>query len=117
MLPNLDLILLSFLHASFISFVLLIAIFIILLALLFAFSLALLSISLYDLHHFCSEICEYFIIVKGDLQLGMALILVSLVHQAVNFFFVSKPWPKRKVDEFEVIKAQQFSPISSIYMS
>lgn len=114
MLPNLDLIILAILHASLISFVLLSVIFIILLALLVAFFLALLLLSLFDMHHCSLILYEYLKMVKDDLQLGMVLILVSLINQAVDFVLVSKPWHKRKVDEFEV-KAQKYST-SSIHV-
>ncbi|KAE9588140.1 hypothetical protein Lalb_Chr22g0352241 [Lupinus albus] len=116
MLSNLDLILLSFFHASFICFILLIIIFIILLALLVSSSFALLSISLLDLHHFSSLLCEYFKMVKGDLELGIVLTFIYLIKQALNYFLVSKPWPRSMVNEFQVIKAQQYSTSSSIHV-
>lgn len=108
MFPNLDLILLALLHASFVFFLLLIVIIILFFFLLFAFSLALLSIFLLDLHHYFYVVYEYFEIVKGDLELGLVLILISLIHRGVEFFLVSKPIHKRKFDRFEV-KAQQYS--------
>ncbi|KAK7320788.1 hypothetical protein VNO77_30591 [Canavalia gladiata] len=108
MFPNLDLILLTLLHGSFVFFVLLLVIFIILSVLLIAFSLGLLSIFLFDLHQFSSVLSEYFKMAKDDLRLGIVLIILSLTHQAVDFVLVSQPWQKRKFGEFEV-KAQQYS--------
>ncbi|KAK7293860.1 hypothetical protein RJT34_16737 [Clitoria ternatea] len=109
MFPNLDLILLTLLHGSFVFLVLLIIIFIILLVLLIAFSLGLFSLFLFDLHHVSSPLSECFNMVKGDLELGTILILISLTHQLVDFVFVSKQWQKRRVvSEFQV-KAHQYS--------
>jgi hypothetical protein len=109
MFPNLDLILLALLHASFVFFVLLIVIIILFFLLLLTFSLALLSIFLLDLHHYFCIFYEYFEFIKGDLELGLVLILISLIHHGVDSFLVSKPRHKRKYDKFEV-KAQQYSP-------
>lgn len=110
MFPNLDLILLTLLHGSFVFFVLLIVIFILFAILLLAFSLAIFSAFLLDLHHFSSVLSGYLEIVKGDLQLGMVLILLSLIHQAVDFASVSKPpFHKRKFDHKFEVKAQQYS--------
>ncbi|KAL2318210.1 hypothetical protein Fmac_032086 [Flemingia macrophylla] len=109
MYPNLDLILLTLLHGSFIIFVLLVAILTILLVLLVAFSLGLLSLFLFDLHNLALVLYEYFRIVKDDLELGVVLFIISLTHQAVEFVTDSKPWRKRRLlGEFEV-KAQQCS--------
>lgn len=108
MFPNLDLILLALLYASFVFFLLLIVIIILFFFLLFVFSIALFSIFLIDLHHYLYVVYEYFEIVKGDLKLGFVLILISLIQRGVEFFLVSKPIHKRKFDRFEV-KAQQYS--------
>lgn len=82
MFPNLDLILLTLLHGSFVIFVLLLVILTILLVLLIAFSLGLFSVFLFDLHHFSSIIFE--------------------------FSNISKTWQKRRLGEFGA-KAQQYS--------
>ena len=111
MLPNLDLILLTILHASFICCVLLVVIFIILLALLVALSLAISSIILLDLHDFSSILSELFKMVMDDLELGMALILVSLIDQAVGFVLGSKHRHKHKNDEFELKARYSTRPI------
>jgi hypothetical protein len=95
MFPNLDLILLALLHASFVFFVLLIVIIILFFILLLTFSLALLSIFLLDLHHYFCVFYEYFEFIKGDLELGLVLILISLIHHGVDSFLVSKPRHKR----------------------
>ena len=109
MFPNLDLILLTLLHGSFVIFVLLLVILTILLVLLIAFSLGLFSVFLLDLHHFSSILSEYFRMVKDDLQLGVVLFLISLTHQALDFVTVSKPWQKRsRLGQFGA-KAQQYS--------
>lgn len=109
MFPNLDLILLTLLHGSFVIFVLLVVILTILLVLLIAFSLGLFSVFLLDLHHFSSILSEYFRMVKDDLQLGVVLFLISLTHQALDFVTVSKPWQKRsRLGQFGA-KAQQYS--------
>ena len=109
MFPNLDLILLTLLHASFVMFVLLLVIFIILLLFSILFFLGLSSLFLFDLHHFSSPLSQYFKMVKDDLQLGGVLLLISLTHQAVDFVTVSKPWQKRnRLREFGV-KAQKYS--------
>ncbi|ESW33484.1 hypothetical protein PHAVU_001G073400 [Phaseolus vulgaris] len=110
MFPNLDLILLTLLHASFVIFVLLLVIFIILLLFSVAFFLGLSSVFLFDLHHFSSLLSQYFNMVKDDLELGGVLVLLSLTHQAVDFVTVSKPWQKRnKLGEFGGNKAQKYS--------
>ncbi|KAK7384986.1 hypothetical protein VNO78_30691 [Psophocarpus tetragonolobus] len=102
MFPNLDLILLTLLHGSFVIFVLFLIILITLLVLLFAFSLALFSVFLFDLHHFSTLLSQYFKMAKDDLHLGSVLILISLTHQALEFVTVPKPWQKRRLSEFEV---------------
>ncbi|KAJ7958571.1 Protein Tat like [Quillaja saponaria] len=102
MLPNLDLVILALLHASFIAFTLHIIIFIILIALLFAFFIALLSVFIFDLNQFSSLVSPYFEILKDDLQLGMVLILLQLINQAVRIGLTSKPWFERKVSEFKL---------------
>lgn len=108
MFPNLDLILIALLHASFVFFVLLIAIIILFFLLLLAFCIVLLTIFLLDLHHYFSMVFGYFEIIKGDLELGVVLILISLIHHVVDFFLISKPNHKRKFDKFDV-KAHQYS--------
>lgn len=114
MFPNLDLILLTLLHGSFVIFVLFVVILIMLLALLIAFSLGLFSLVLFDLHQFSSILAEYFKMVKGDLELGIVLVIISLTNQAVDFVTVSKPWQKRRLGEFEV-KAKQYSKRNYIH--
>ncbi|WVY89244.1 hypothetical protein V8G54_034758 [Vigna mungo] len=95
MFPNLDLILLTLLHASFVIFLLLLLIFIIFFLLSLAFFLALSSLFLFDFHHFSSLLSQYFKMLKDDLQLALLLLLLFLTHQALDFLTVSKPWQKR----------------------
>ncbi|RHN77700.1 hypothetical protein MtrunA17_Chr1g0157591 [Medicago truncatula] len=109
MFQNIDLILLALLHASFVFFVLLIAIIILFFLLLLTFSLALLTIFLLDLYNYFSILYEYFEIVKGDLEMGLVLIVISIIHHGVDFFLVSKPSHKRKFDKFEVKDQQSFT--------
>ncbi|CAJ1972249.1 unnamed protein product [Sphenostylis stenocarpa] len=109
MFPNSDLILLTLLHASFVISLLLLGILITLLLLSIAFFLGLFLLFLFDLHHFSSLLSQYFEMLKGDLELGVVLLLISLTHQALDFVTVSKPWQKRsRLREFGV-KAQQYS--------
>jgi len=103
MFPNLDLILLTLLHASFVIFVLLLLIFIIFFLLSLAFFLALSSLFLFDFHHCSSLLSQYFNMVKDDLQLALVLLIVFFTHQALDFVTVSKPWHKRnRLGEFGV---------------
>ncbi|KAI4337488.1 hypothetical protein L6164_015898 [Bauhinia variegata] len=91
MLPNLDLILIALLHASFIACALLMVILIILFGLLLAFSLAVLSVSLFDLLHFFPVFSVYFSMVKDDIEFGLILIFLRLLQQAVAFASGSTP--------------------------
>ncbi|KAF7830123.1 putative beta-1,4-xylosyltransferase IRX9H [Senna tora] len=99
MLPNLDLILLALLHASLIACVLLMVIFIILLGLLVAFSFGLLLVFVFEVQGFSLALSEYLEMAKDDLKLGMVLVFVFLLHQAVSFVLDSKP--KGKALEFK----------------
>ena len=91
MVPNLDLILLAFLHGSFISFLLLLLLFLTLISLLLSFFLALFSILLIDSCHIYSLLSQYFGTLWANLQLGCKLILLALTHLFVTLVLALKP--------------------------
>ncbi|KAJ6295568.1 hypothetical protein OIU78_023568 [Salix suchowensis] len=102
MVPNLDLIILTFLHGCFIASVLLVVISAILIALVLAFSLALFSISIIDLHGVFSSVSRLMILpLKENLKLGLALLVVTIMYYAIGVVLASKPLYDRMVSEFK----------------
>jgi len=80
MVPNLDLILLAFLHGSFISCTLLVLFFVVLICLLLAISVTLFSILLiYSYDIFC-WISLYSGAPRANVELGFVLLLCTLMH-------------------------------------
>ncbi|KAF9662227.1 hypothetical protein SADUNF_Sadunf18G0031300 [Salix dunnii] len=102
MVPNLDLIILASLHGCFIACVLLVVISAILSALVLAFSLALFSISIIDLHGVFSSVSRLILPLKENLKLGLALLVVMIMYYAIGVMLASKPLFKRMVSEFKV---------------
>ncbi|KAJ6354525.1 hypothetical protein OIU77_005187 [Salix suchowensis] len=101
MVPNLDLIILTFLHGCFIACVLLVVISAILFALVLAFSLALFSISIIDLHGVFSSVSRLILPLKENLKLGLALLVVTIMNYAIGVVLASKPLYDRMVSEFK----------------
>lgn len=90
MIPNLDLILVAFLHGSFIACVLLVVISVILIGLLFSFFLTLFSIVIIDLYDVFSMCSMHYVTLKANLELGLVLILYIVMQQAVSLVLASK---------------------------
>ncbi|KAL4603407.1 hypothetical protein ACB092_10G122200 [Castanea dentata] len=90
MIPNLDLILVAFLHGSFIACVLLVVISVILIGLLFSFSLTLFSIVIIDLYDVFSMCSMHYVTLKDNLELGLVLILYMVMQHAVSLVLASK---------------------------
>ncbi|PSS17816.1 Protein Tat like [Actinidia chinensis var. chinensis] len=105
MVPNLDLILLAFLHGSFISCILLLVIFLTLICLLLAFSIALFSIVLIDSYHIFSLVSLYFGTLRANVEMGFAIGVFTLMHFMVNAALDSKPLVEGMVASFR-LKAQ-----------
>ncbi|XAR70868.1 hypothetical protein NMG60_11027902 [Bertholletia excelsa] len=101
MVPNLDLILLSLLHGSFISCILLLFVFVIMICLLLAFFITLLSIILIDSYDIFSTLSLYFHNLRANIELGFVLVLVTLVHVLVKGALASKPWFERVSADLE----------------
>ncbi|KAM3735657.1 hypothetical protein ACB098_10G103300 [Castanea mollissima] len=91
MIPNLDLIVLvAFLHGSFIACALLVVISVILIGLLFSFSLTLFSIVIIDLYDVFSMCSMHYVTLKDNLELGLVLILYMVMQHAVSLVLASK---------------------------
>ncbi|KAM4074549.1 hypothetical protein ACJW30_10G101900 [Castanea mollissima] len=90
MIPNLDLILVAFLHGSFIACALLVVISVILIGLLFSFSLTLFSIVIIDLYDVFSMCSMHYVTLKDNLELGLVLILYMVMQHAVSLVLASK---------------------------
>uniref|UniRef100_A0A6N2NHX1 Uncharacterized protein n=1 Tax=Salix viminalis TaxID=40686 RepID=A0A6N2NHX1_SALVM len=102
MVPNLDLIILTFLHGCFIACVLLVVISAISLALVLALSLALFSISIIDLHGVVfSSVSRLILPLKENLKLGLALLVVTIMYYAIGVVLASKPLFDRMDSEFK----------------
>ncbi|PON37268.1 hypothetical protein PanWU01x14_321720 [Parasponia andersonii] len=101
MIPNSDLLLLAFLHGTFVVAVLLLAISVAFIALLLAFTLGLFSIAAVDLLDFSPIILSRFESAKADLQLGSVLVLCALLDRLVSIAFVLKPYFQRLVSQFK----------------
>ncbi|KAM7260416.1 hypothetical protein ACFE04_016157 [Oxalis oulophora] len=100
MLPNLELILVALLYGSFISCVMLIAIFVIMNSLLLAFSLILFSIVLFDFKDGLSLLRDqYSTIVEPSVKLGFSLILGLALLRGINVVSNSR-------ESFENIKVK-----------
>lgn len=83
--PNLDLLLLAFLHGLFIACVLLLVISVILTGLLFAFTFGLVSIVVNDLYNISLLSSFYFeSVLEPNLQLGFTLLVCTILHCAVG---------------------------------
>ncbi|KAK9946671.1 hypothetical protein M0R45_012121 [Rubus argutus] len=91
--PNLDLILLAFLHGSFIACVLLLVISVILTGLLFALSFGLVSIVVNDLYNISLLSSFYFeSVIEPNLELGFTLVVCTILHCAVGIIVASTPF-------------------------
>ncbi|KAJ0030801.1 hypothetical protein Pint_12817 [Pistacia integerrima] len=90
-----DLILLAFLHGSFIAFVLLLLVFLIVILMSLAFSLSLLSIIAIDLSTVYSTSSPYFETVEADLELGFFLFLCMILRYAIDIVSASQSWLQR----------------------
>ncbi|KAJ0089757.1 hypothetical protein Patl1_12905 [Pistacia atlantica] len=101
MVPNLDLILLAFLHGSLIAFVLLLLVFLIVILMSLAFCLSLLSIIAIDLSTVYSTYSPYFETVEADLELGFFLFLCMILRYAIDIVSASQSWLQRVVPEFK----------------
>lgn len=101
MVPNLDIILLAFLHGSFIAFVLLLLVFLIIILMLLASTLSLLSVIAIDLYAIFSICSPYFETVEADLHLGFVLILCMILRYGIAVVSASGPWLRRLVPEFK----------------
>lgn len=55
-----------------------------------------------DLQDYSSEFSVYLEMAKDDLKLGIVLVFLYLMHQAVSFASDSKPWLKSKCKALEV---------------
>ncbi len=85
MIPNLDLVLLVvFLHGSFIASVLLLVVSVLLIGLLLAFSITLFSIVIIDLYHVFSMCSLHYVTLKANLELALVLILYIVMKYVVS---------------------------------
>ncbi|CAN6721390.1 unnamed protein product [Malus baccata var. baccata] len=101
--PNLNLILLAFLHGAFIICILLLVISAALTCLLFIFALGLFSILLDDLYHIYLLSCFYFeTVVEPNLELGFVVIVYKLLCHAVAIFLASNSFSECKVSRIKV---------------
>ncbi|KAJ4708056.1 Protein Tat like [Melia azedarach] len=103
---NLDLILLAFLHGSFIACILLVFVFLILIAMLLAFSLTVFSIVVFDLYNIFSLFYSHIQTVEANLELGFVLFLCTMLRQAIAVVSASQPWYERNISNFKE-KAQR----------
>ncbi|KAK4419971.1 hypothetical protein Salat_2410000 [Sesamum alatum] len=91
MIPNHDLILLSLLHASFISCVLLLVTFVVLICLLLAFCIMLLLIAFLDIYDALLFFSWYVADVKSNIELAFVVTLFSFMRFFVHMSLASKP--------------------------
>ncbi|KAM1134182.1 hypothetical protein ACFX19_044042 [Malus domestica] len=101
--PNLNLILLAFLHGAFIVCILLLVISAALTCLLFIFALGVFSILLDDLYHIYLLSCFYFeTVVMPNLEHGFVVIVYKLLCHAVAIFLASNSFSECKVSRIKV---------------
>ncbi|GKV44865.1 hypothetical protein SLEP1_g52006 [Rubroshorea leprosula] len=101
MVPHLDLLLLAFLHGSFISCVILVAIFLILITLLLACSLTVFSIVVIDVYTIFSLLPQYFQYMKADLELGFVFLLYTAMNSAISAISSAEPSFNRMVSSLK----------------
>ncbi|PKI31381.1 hypothetical protein CRG98_048225 [Punica granatum] len=103
MVPNLDLILLSFLYGAFLSCILLLLAAAALFSLLLAFASTLLSIVVFDMYDVSSILGRGLGSAKADLELGSVLLLYLAMHFAVPAVLSSRPLIEQRVAELKEI--------------
>ncbi|KAK9750520.1 hypothetical protein RND81_02G202600 [Saponaria officinalis] len=92
MIPNLDLILLAFLHGAFISCILLVVIFVIVNCLLTAFIIALFFFAFVDVYDDVLLLLPYVETLRANLMLGGVWALYNVLHCAFVLVFTIKAW-------------------------
>lgn len=91
MIPNLDLLLLAFLHASFISCILLVTTFFLLICLLLASSITVFSIILFDALNIITPVSTIINTLIVNLELGFTLVSYVVISRAVDAALVLTP--------------------------
>ncbi|KAH9799557.1 putative beta-1,4-xylosyltransferase IRX9H [Citrus sinensis] len=100
---NLDLILLAFLHGTFIACALLVVVLLLLIAMLLSFSVSVVSIVVIDLYSLSySTLSSYFQTLAANLELGFVLILCVLTSQAIAVVSAAQPWYQRSTSNIKV---------------
>lgn len=100
---NLDLILLAFLHGTFIACALLVVVLLLLIAMLLSFSVSVVSIVVIDLYSLSySTLSSYFQTLAANLELGFVLILCVLTSQAIAVVSAAQPWYQRTTSNIKV---------------
>lgn len=83
-MPNIELIMLALLHASFISFMVILVTCVIFICLLLAFCIALLLLLSLDLHYIFSLISTYLVLVESHMELAFLLCLFLFMRFVVD---------------------------------
>ncbi|KAG9456109.1 hypothetical protein H6P81_000617 [Aristolochia fimbriata] len=101
MVPNVDLFLLAFLHATLICCILLVCIFLLLICLLAASTATLFSIIIIDAHDVVAPLLELMETARANLELGFTLLLKAVTRLAVDAGVALEPHLRLVVSEIK----------------